>query len=161
MTTKIKVETDANSNGDVHIRGATTLSLSPGQKADIFISESNMFLLFETYPAKVLASNQVRAAQLADDFIAAECAKQDRPDRDPENTGQLMRAGMAQLDALYARRMKQPAFHETPAIYPEGWSGFRDYGSDVANLVVACAFLRREITRLIASGASTDRNKRV
>ncbi len=45
-------------------------------------------------------------------------------------------------------------------IYPSDWSGFRDYGSDVANLVVAAAYLRNEIKRRIASGESTHRAPR-
>lgn len=48
------------------------------------------------------------------------------------------------------------------AAYPETWDqgAFRSYGSSVANLVVAAAFLRNEIKRRVARGADTTRSKR-
>lgn len=36
----------------------------------------------------------------------------------------------------------------------------QDYGSDVANLAVAAAYIRQEIKRLIAHGADTTRTSR-
>lgn len=75
--------------------------------------------------------------------------------------GQLLRAGLAQLEALLLRRDGEAdAFGAAPNIYPADWSGFRDYGSDVANLAVAAAYIRQEIKRLIAQGADTTRTSR-
>lgn len=102
----------------------------------------------------------------ADDLTKAEVERQDKMwgvanERADSNDGQLLRAGIAQLDAVLARRRGSPAaFTVVPTIYPEDWSGFRDYGSDVANLVVAASFIRQEIKRLIASGADTTRTSR-
>lgn len=107
------------------------------------------------------------AGRKADDLIAAEVAKQDAMwgvanERADTSKGQLLHAGMAQLDALYDRQNHNEAdpFGAPPAIYPPDWSGFRDYGSDVANLVVAVAFLRQEIKRKIANGEDTTRTSR-
>jgi hypothetical protein len=75
---------------------------------------------------------------------------------------QLLEAAMAQLDALWGRDRQGDtrAFDETPSIYPEDWSGFRDYGSGIANLVVAVAFLTNEIRRRMRNGESTERKSR-
>jgi len=106
------------------------------------------------------------AAQDADAIIAGEVARQDKMwgvanERADSTQGQLLRAGMAQLDALQLRRDGEAdAFADTPTIYPADWSGFRDYGSDVANLAVAAAYIRQEIKRLIAAGADTTRTSR-
>jgi hypothetical protein len=109
----------------------------------------------------------IDAGNKADELISAEIAKQDRMwgvahERADSEGGELMLAGMAQLDALFDRIFcEEPhAFAETPDIFPECWSGFRDYGSDVANLVVAIAYLRQEVKRLIAGGADTTRTSR-
>jgi hypothetical protein len=102
----------------------------------------------------------------ADLLIKEEIKRQDKmwgaaSERSDVSDGQLMQAGIAYLDALFDRRNGiEDAFEEAPAIYPEGWSGFRDYGSDVANLVVSIAFLRQEVKRLIAAGESTYRAPR-
>lgn len=75
--------------------------------------------------------------------------------------GQLMRAGMAQLVSLGARQNgNELAFVVTPGIYPQDWSGFRDYGSDVANLAVAAAFLLQEMARKIQAGEDRTRLSR-
>lgn len=72
--------------------------------------------------------------------------------------GELLQAGMAQLDATYLRRKGWlNTFDKPPTIFPESWSGFRNYGGDVPNLVVAIAFLTQEVGRLIANGESTER----
>jgi hypothetical protein len=44
--------------------------------------------------------------------------------------------------------------------YPEDWDGFRDYGSNIANLVVAAAFIRNEIKRRVILDEDTTRTKR-
>jgi hypothetical protein len=111
-------------------------------------------------------TDHVKVGQAADDLIAREVAGQDAMwgranERADSSQGQLLRAGLAQLQALQFRRDGDAAaFNSPPAIYPADWSGFRDYGSDVANLVVAAAFIRQEIKRLIASGADTTRKSR-
>ena len=100
------------------------------------------------------------------DLIAAEVARQDRMwgqayERVDVSRGQLMNAAMAQLDALEARQVGLPdAFNVIPEQYPFGWSGFRDYGSDIANLVVAAAYLQQEIKRKLALGEPTTRTSR-
>lgn len=103
---------------------------------------------------------------LADELIAAEIAKQDAMwgtsnERADVSKRQLMHAAAAQIYALEARyRGYIDAFTQPPVMYPEGWTGFRDYGSNVANLVVAAAYLRQEIKRLISLGESTERKAR-
>ena len=93
------------------------------------------------------------AEVLADELISAELAKQGQTfgpmaKRTDILNGEFQHAGMAQLDALFDRQNGEPgAFDSPPEIYPQDWSGFRDYGSDVANLVVAVAFLTQEIKR--------------
>jgi len=109
----------------------------------------------------------VDAGAKADELIAAEIALQDKMwgamnERADISRGQLFRAGIAQTIALHQKTIGLPgAFDQPPAVFPSDWSGFRDYGSDVANLVVAVAFLRQEIKRKIANGEDTTRSKRL
>lgn len=111
-------------------------------------------------------TNHLVIGKQADELIAAEVAKQDRMwgvanERADSSHGQLMHAAMAQLDALQDRIQGEPdAFEEVPPAYPDDWTGFRDYGSNVANLVVAAAYLRQEIKRRIANGEDTTRKSR-
>ncbi|ARQ95284.1 hypothetical protein [Bradyrhizobium phage BDU-MI-1] len=106
------------------------------------------------------------AERLTDELITAELSKQNAMwgrtnERADISKGQLMHAGMAQLDALHERHLGvEEAFIESPLIYPEDWSGFRDYGSDVANLVVAVAFLTQEIKRKLMAGEDYTRTSR-
>jgi hypothetical protein len=106
------------------------------------------------------------AGRKADIFIAAEIGRQDRMwgvsnDRADSTKGQLFDAARAQLSGLATRRAGlYGAFDVVPPMYPDGWSGFRDYGSDVANIVVAIAYLRQEAKRLITGGADTTRTSR-
>ena len=106
------------------------------------------------------------AGQHADTIIAEEVARQDKMwgvsnERADANSGQLLAAGTSQALALIQKRLSGPsAFDSPPAIYPPDWSGFRDYGSDVANIAVAAAFLRQEMKRLIAAGATVERTPR-
>lgn len=106
------------------------------------------------------------AGHEADKIIATEISGQDKMwgvanERTDSNNGQLLAAGLSQLEALSLRRNGVlTAFNAPPASYPTDWSGFRDYGSDVANLAVAAAFIRQEMKRLIAAGADTTRTSR-
>jgi len=103
------------------------------------------------------------AEVLADELISAELAKQGQTfgpmaKRTDILNGEFQHAGMAQLDALFDRQNGEPgAFDSPPEIYPQDWSGFRDYGSDVANLVVAVAFLTQEIKRKLLTGEDFTR----
>lgn len=114
----------------------------------------------------MLTMDAVKAGHVADDIIASEIAKQDAmwgrsPERTDSMAGELALAAGAQLDALILRRGDCPgAFDVTPAKFPATWSGFRDYGSDVANLAVVAAYIRQEMKRLIARGAPTNRTSR-
>lgn len=107
-----------------------------------------------------------QAAQTADELVSAEISLQnekwgDLNERADATKRQLMHAAMAQLDALFDRHCGvEDAFDSPPEIYPEDWKGFRDYGSDVANLVVAAAFLLQEIKRLVYLGEDTTRTSR-
>lgn len=109
------------------------------------------------------------AAAKADELIANEIARQDRMwgeanERADSSKRQLMHAAMAQLDLLDLKHMGENSESAVEIVkemtYPQDWGGFRDYGSDVANLVVASAYLRQEIKRLIANGESTHRASR-
>lgn len=106
------------------------------------------------------------AGHKADEIIAKEVSGQDKMwgvanERTDANNGQLLGAGLTQLGALFERRAGNPDAFATPSTsYPADWSGFRDYGSDVANLAVAAAFIRQEMKRLIAAGADTTRTSR-
>jgi hypothetical protein len=103
----------------------------------------------------------------ADALIAVEIAKQDAMwgianERTDSSKGQLLQAALAQLDATHAREITGDihAFESTPYTYPSDWSGFRDYGSTIANLVVTAAFIRQEIKRRLGNGESTLRKSR-
>jgi len=106
------------------------------------------------------------AGQMADQLIATEVAGQDKMwgvanERADSANGELFMAGLSQGLSLHAKQAGSPnAFAIAPSTYPKSWSGFRDYGSDVANLVVMVAFLRQEIKRKIANGESIERTKR-
>jgi hypothetical protein len=106
------------------------------------------------------------AEQKTEELITAELARQDTlwgklNERADASQGQLLYAGTATLDALIERRAGDPySFTRVPDIYPDDWDGFRDYGPDVPNLVVAIAFLTQEVKRLILNGESTERLSR-
>jgi GNAT superfamily N-acetyltransferase len=99
----------------------------------------------------------------ADELIAAEIAKQDRMwgaenDRADASKGQLFDAACAQMAALRWRQGGDAgAFDTVPSFFPEDWGGFRDYGSDIANLVVAAAYIRQEIARKLRAGECFER----
>jgi hypothetical protein len=103
----------------------------------------------------------------ADMLIQGEVERQDRMwgvtnDRADVKHGQMTRAAAAQLEALMRRQTSGLSIssEHPPAVYPEDWSGFRDYGSDIANLVVGAAYLRQEIKRKLRAGESTERLSR-
>ena len=103
------------------------------------------------------------AERLTDELVSAELAKQNQMwgrmnERADTSQGQLFHAGIAHIDALFDRQNGEPdAFDSPPAVYPEDWSGFRDYGSDIANLVVAVAFFTQEIKRKLINGEDFTR----
>ena len=103
------------------------------------------------------------AERLTDELVSAELAKQNQmwgrfADRVDNMNGEFQLAGMAQLDALFDRQNGEPdAFDSPPEIFPPHWSGFRDYGSDIANLVVAVSFLTQEIKRKLMNGEDYTR----
>jgi hypothetical protein len=110
------------------------------------------------------------AGLLADQLIASEVTIQDKMwgegnDRADALKGQMQDAAMAQIGVVVLKRQGAPS--ETAVnlckeeFYPSDWDGFRDYGSDVANLAVAAAYCRSEIKRKIAAGEDTHRAKRV
>lgn len=111
----------------------------------------------------------IRAGEKADALIATEVAIQDRMwgeanERADAANSELMSAGRAQLDFLDLKLKGVNADDALATIrdsvYPPGWDGLRDYGSNVANLVVAAAFIRSEIKRRIVIGEDTVRAKR-
>lgn len=174
MTTTVKITNKAQSNGDVHVRGigintwAGGMSrIAPGQSAEIGVTDSSILSVFETMPntgPNEAERTSLYYGELADQMIAKEVAGQDKMwgpanERTDSANGQLLAAGVAQAAALLDRRVHgSPIDYRTPpTIYPSDWSGFRDYGSDVANLVVAVAYLRQEIKRLVANEADTTR----
>ncbi len=107
----------------------------------------------------------------ADDIIDAEVLIQDKMwgdanERADAMKGQLLLAALAQglfiakvNDAPYLKR--EVALEQArDAFYPKDWTGFRDYGSDIANLAVAAAYIRNEIKRRILKGEGTHRSAR-
>lgn len=113
-------------------------------------------------------SEQSLAGHQADALIATEVAIQDRMwgdanERADSTANQLLSAGISQLVLTKCKLDGLPseeAVEQGNIFYPEGWDGFRDYGSNVANLVVAAAFIRSEIKRRILLGEDTTRTKR-
>lgn len=79
--------------------------------------------------------------------------------------GQLFHAGHTQVAAVLARRFGNPGSFDTgsavhTAFFPKDWDGFRSYGGDIPNLVVAVAYLRQEIKRLMLAGEDPTRLSR-
>lgn len=116
---------------------------------------------------------QFTAGRKADELIATEVAVQDRMwgdanERADSTDNQLIAAAAAQVSAIWAALTmpdepggREGAFEVAKEnYYPKDWDGFRDYGSNVANLVVAAAFIRSEIKRRILLGEDTTRAKR-
>ena len=101
----------------------------------------------------------------ASELIAAEVERQDRMwgvanERADVSKGQLAKAAEGHLHALRAKQAGNTyAFAIPVEPYPDTWS-LRDYGSDIANLVIAAAFLHQEIKRKLAAGESYERTSR-
>lgn len=111
------------------------------------------------------AEAQAITRRLVDVEFAVQCKMWDEENgRADSAKGELMSGAMTALDLI---ALKRAGLASSTAVkiaaadfYPENWSGFRDYGSDVANLVVANAFILSEITRLVALGADRTRLSR-
>lgn len=111
------------------------------------------------------------AGHMADDLIASEVGIQDKMwgssnERADALENQMPRAAMAQLDFIIQRDRK-PDHKEAVILelsqeyyYPKDWDGFRSYGSTIANLVVAAAYIRSEIKRRVMAGEDATRTKR-
>lgn len=116
------------------------------------------------------AGNITAAAAFARELIAAEVAIQDRMwesdnGRADCQESELMRAAMASLDVVALKEIGKLESHTAVKIaqddfYPENWSGFRDYGTKIANLVVAAAFIQNQIKLELYKGEDWTRAKR-
>ena len=115
--------------------------------------------------------NFEEAGKTADQLIAAEVAVQDKMwgdanERAKADRGELLSAAVAQLTFVHDRDVIGGIAEESALAlakaryYPSDWDGFRSYGSTVANLAVAGAYIRNEMKRLIAAGEDTTRTKR-
>lgn len=114
-------------------------------------------------------SNVETCALQARAIIAAEVARQnsmwgDMNERADIAKLQLMAAAQAQLTLIQGRSMgledDTALLAAKSAYYPDDWSGFRDYGSEIANLGVAAAYIENEIKRRLLKGESTYRAPR-
>jgi hypothetical protein len=111
----------------------------------------------------------LEAARTASQLIDTEVMLQNRMwgetnDRADISQGQLMGAALAQTYAVALAEFtgdRQASFEDAKDdFFPQDWGGFRDYGSDIANLVVAAAYLRNEIKRRRMNGESSHRAPR-
>lgn len=110
----------------------------------------------------------IEAGFAADRLIAAEVAIQDRMwgpanERADATNNQLFDAALSQLVVTKCKidgADSAEAVESAESFYPKGWEGLRDYGSEVANIVVAIAFLRSEVKRRVYAGEDTTRAKR-
>lgn len=113
-----------------------------------------------------LTLDAIAAERAALDFITKELVRQNEMwgpanERVDVSNGELFTAGVGQLDAVFdLRNGDDTAFDEPPQIYPEGWSGFRSYGGDFANIGVAATFLIQEMKRLAMNGEDLTRLSR-
>jgi hypothetical protein len=108
----------------------------------------------------------LEAERIADELVTAELAKSSgmwggANERSDVANGELFCAGLGQLDAIFDRRNgEEDAFDSPPMVWPEGWSGFRSYGEDIPNIVVAIAYLTNEVKRLLLAGEDYTRLER-
>ena len=108
------------------------------------------------------------AAEQAREIIATELSKQnfmwgDMNERADTAKGQLFMAAQAQIEMVRSRAAgasDEEALAIGKVQYPLDWSGFRDYGSEIANLAVAAAYIENEIKRRLLKGESTYRAPR-
>lgn len=111
---------------------------------------------------------QANAGLTADELIAVEVAVQDRMwgeanERADSTHNQLLDAALSQIvvtKALLDGCSTDEAVDIGKGFYPTDWEGLRSYGSTVANLAVAAAFIRSEIKRRVMAGEDTTRTKR-
>lgn len=112
-----------------------------------------------------------QAAAQARLIIATEVSKQnamwgDANDRADISKGQLLGAASAQLMAVWSANFEPEMGRENSfalagtELFPRDWGGFRDYGSDIANLAVVGAYVENEIKRRLLNGESTYRAPR-
>jgi hypothetical protein len=105
----------------------------------------------------------LQTERLIDELLTAELSLQNQKwghlnERADVSNGELFCAALGQLDAIFDRRNGEPdAFESVPEVYPEGWSGFRSYGGDIPNIIVAAAFLLQEAKRLALAGEDYTR----
>jgi hypothetical protein len=112
--------------------------------------------------------DQVTAGDQADALIEVEVAIQDSMwgdanERADSTNNQLLDAALSQIvvtKSLLEGVPTEEAVEIGMGFYPTGWTGLRSYGSTVANLVVAAAFIRSEIKRRVMAGEDTTRTKR-
>lgn len=118
---------------------------------------------------QALPTEQGRAGQLADLLITREVMVQDQMwgesnERSDATEDQLIDAAMAQLSFVRLRDLDEDEGVALQAakeeFYPDNWDGFRSYGSRIANLVVAAAYIRSEIKRSLLKGEPIVRTKR-
>jgi hypothetical protein len=110
------------------------------------------------------------AADISRVIIAKEVSLQskmwgDANDRADASSGQMLHAAQAQLELVHSKVYERMDQQSALALaksrhYPKDWSGFRDYGSNIANLAVAAAYLQNEIKRLVMNGEDSFRAPR-
>jgi hypothetical protein len=115
-------------------------------------------------------ANIEAAARFARTLIATEVGIQNKMWEDDNAradnaNGELMCAAMASLDLVQIKEVgkldsKTAVLIARDDFYPPNWSGFRDYGTRIANLVVAAAFIENEIKRCLVNGEDWTRAKR-
>lgn len=117
------------------------------------------------------AGNQEAAAEFARKLLETEVATQMKMWGDVNRVdganGELMRAAMTSLDLVFLKTEGKLESHTAEKIarsdfYPENWqpNAFRDYGTRIANLVVAGAFIQNEIVRCLVNGEDWTRAPR-
>lgn len=117
-------------------------------------------------------NEQFAAAAAA--MVATEIGRQDRMwgasnERADTSKDQLQQAAAASLALVMAKKVNEEGKLLHPDrliagiredVYPDDWAGFRDYGSDIANLAVAAAYIQQEIKRKLALGEDYTRTSR-
>jgi hypothetical protein len=114
------------------------------------------------------SADQKTAGDIADTLIELEVSIQDKMwgdsnERADATGNQMTHAAIAQLVLAAAKHSgvsSETATEVGSSFYPTDWDGFRDYGSNIANLVVAAAFIRSEIKRRVLLREDTTRTKR-
>lgn len=178
MTTRLIIQNGATSNGDLIVDSVCAGSLDhtvlhPGQNTERWVTEYHTVIVRETWPSPHKPSDIQQANERAVEMIANEVALQDKMwgddnARAKHQDGQLLGAALAQAQAIHSVR-EYPADPRSLSFeiahdnyFPKDWdkNAFRDYGSDIANLVVAAAFLHQEIKRRLLVGEDTMRSKR-